>query len=120
MYDPSNILAWIIANVEGMRLSRSKTLAAIVSAALLMRGVGVLALGRAMSGEVSAKHCIKRVWRFLRNDQYETEALFSALFRFLRPPTGDTIILVDWTDLAPSNSWCFPFRAMAGLFPFWP
>jgi len=101
MYDPSNILAWITSNVEGMRRSRAKTLAAIVSAALLMKGVGVLALGRAMAGEVSAKHCIKRVWRFLRNDAVETEALYSALFHFLRPPTGRTIILVDWTDLWP-------------------
>jgi hypothetical protein len=41
MYDPNKILAWIVANVQGMRLSRCKTLAAIVSAALLMKGVGV-------------------------------------------------------------------------------
>lgn len=34
MYDPNKILTWIVANVEGMRLSRAKTLAAIVSAAL--------------------------------------------------------------------------------------
>lgn len=118
MYDPSNILAWIVTNVEGMRLSRSKTLAAIVSAALLMRGVGVLALGRAMSGEVSAKHCIKRVWRFLRNEQCETEALFSALFRFLRPPTGDTVILVDWTDLAPFQQLVFSLPRSGRSLPF--
>ncbi|MBX7257099.1 MAG: hypothetical protein K1Y02_12120, partial [Candidatus Hydrogenedentes bacterium] len=79
MYEPSKFLAWLVANVEGMRLSRSKTMAAIVSAAMLMRGIGVLALGRAMSGEISAKHCIKRVWRFLRNEQLETEAVFRAM-----------------------------------------
>jgi hypothetical protein len=118
MYDPSNILTWIVANVEGMRLSRCKTLAAIVSAALLMRGAGVLALGRAMSGEVSAKHCIKRVWRFLRNEQCETEALFAALFRFLRPPTGDTIILVDWTDLAPFQQLVFSLPRDGRSLPF--
>jgi hypothetical protein len=118
MYDPSNILTWIVANVEGMRLSRCKTLAAIVSAALVMRGSGVLALGRAMAGEVAAKHCIKRVWRFLRNDQYETEALFAALFRFLRPPTGDTIILVDWTDLAPFQQLVFSLPRDGRSLPF--
>ena len=75
MYDPNKILAWIAVHVEGMRLSRCKTLAAVVVAALLMKGVGVLALGRAMAGEVAAKHCIKRVWRFLRNEDFETEAL---------------------------------------------
>src|SRR5512136_2715478 len=118
MYDPSKILAWIVTNVEGMRLSRSKTLAAIVSAALLMKGVGVLALGRAMSGEVAAKHCIKRVWRFLRNDQLETEALFAALFRFLRPPTGRTIILADWTDLHPFQQLVFSLPRDGRSLPF--
>ncbi|HNR30966.1 MAG TPA: hypothetical protein PKI11_08745 [Candidatus Hydrogenedentes bacterium] len=73
MYDPSKILAWTFSHVQGMRLSRCKTLAAVVSAALLMQGVGVLALGRAMSGEIAAKHGIKRVWRFLRNGRFETE-----------------------------------------------
>ncbi len=54
MYDPSNILAWIEDNVEGMRRSRMKTLAAIVSGAMRMQGTGVLALGRAMEGPVAA------------------------------------------------------------------
>jgi hypothetical protein len=118
MYDPSKILAWITANVQGMRLSRCKTLAAIVSGALLMRGVGVLALGRAMSGEVAAKHCIKRVWRFLRNGQFEGEELFGALFRFLRPPTGRTIILVDWTDLHPFQQLVFSLPRDGRALPF--
>jgi len=118
MYDPSKILAWITGNVEGMRLSRAKTLAAIVSAALVMRGVGVLALGRAMSGEVAAKHCIKRVWRFLRNDRVETEAVFAALFQFLRPRSGRTIILVDWTDLYPFQQLVFSLPRDGRALPF--
>jgi len=118
MYDPRKILTWIVANVEGMRLSRCKTLAAVVSAALLMKGVGVLALGRAMSGEVAAKHCIKRVWRFLRNEGFETEAVFAALFRFLRPPTGRTLILVDWTDLHPFQQLVFSLPRDGRALPF--
>jgi hypothetical protein len=118
MYDPHKILAWIVANVEGMRLSRCKTLAAVVSAALLMKGVGVLALGRAMAGEVAAKHCIKRVWRFLRNDDLETEALFAALFRFLRPPPGRTVILVDGTDLHPFQQLVFSLPRDGRALPF--
>jgi len=118
MYDPSTILSWITSNVEGMRLSRAKTLAAIVSAALLMKGVGVLALGRAMSGEVSAKHCIKRVWRFLRNEDVEVQALFSALFSFLRPRTGRVAILVDWTDLDPFQQLVFALPCDGRALPF--
>lgn len=118
MYDPRKILTWIAANVEGMRLSRCKTLAAIVSSALKMRGVGVLALGRAMSGEVAAKHCIKRVWRFLRNTDVETEAVFAALLRALVPPTGRTIILVDWTDLHPFQQLTFSLPRDGRALPF--
>lgn len=118
MYASSKILTWIVANVQGMRLSRAKTLAAIVSAALLMKGVGVLALGRAMSGEIAAKHCIKRVWRFLRNEQFEAESLFAALFNYLRPATGRTIILVDWTDLNPFQQLVFSLPRDGRALPF--
>jgi len=101
MFDPSKILTWLEQNVQSMRRSRMKTLAAVVGAAVLMKGVGMLALGQAMAGEIAAKHCTKRVWRFLRNGALETEQLSSALFRFLLPPTGRTIVLVDWTDIDP-------------------
>ena len=48
MYSPKKILHWIYENVKGMRRSRQTTLGMIVSAAMRMKGVGVLALGRAM------------------------------------------------------------------------
>lgn len=75
MLSPKRILTWLRANVHQMRLSRLKTLAAIVAGAVRKSGVGVLALGRAMAGPVGAKHCIKRVWRFLRNKAVEVEAV---------------------------------------------
>jgi len=56
MFDPEPIVTWITTHVNGMRRSRQKTLAAVVSAAMHMKGVGVLALGRAMAGVVGAKH----------------------------------------------------------------
>mgnify|MGYP005849281967 CR=1 FL=1 len=114
MYASSRILTWIVANVQDMRLSRAKTLAAIISAALLMKGVGVLASGRAMSGEIAAKHCIKRVWCFLRNEQFEAESLFAALFNYLRSAPGRTIILVDWTDLNPFQQLVFSLGCLGG------
>lgn len=118
MYDPDTILSWMEANVEGMRRSRLKTLAAVVSGALQMKGVGVLALGRAMAGEVSAKHCIKRVWRFLRNPDVEVEAISAALFNFLRPKTGETFILVDWTDIDPFQQLVFSLPRDGRALPF--
>lgn len=98
----SNILPWLEANVERMRQSRRKTLASIVEGAMRLQGSGVLALGRAMSGETAAKHRIKRVDRFLGNAGVETEAVFEALFKACCPPTGELVVLVDWTD----RQWC--------------
>jgi len=98
MYDPSNILAWLTENVESMRLSRAKTLAAIVGGAMRMNGTGVLALGRAMKGATLAKHRIKRVDRFLGNGQVEIDAVNEALFHQFRPRNESPVVLADWTD----------------------
>ena len=94
----SNILPWLEENVESMRQSRRKTLADIVEGAMRLQGSGVLALGRAMRGETAPKHRIKRVDRFLGNAQVETQAVFAALFHAACPPTGELIVLADWTD----------------------
>ena len=67
MHDPSNIVTWSEENVEGMRRSRMKSLASIVSGA--MQGSAVLTLGRAVEGPALAKHRIKRVDLFLGNGQ---------------------------------------------------
>ncbi len=98
MYDPSTIVAWLEANVQGMRRSRMKTLGAIVGGAMRMQGVGVLALGRAMEGPTAAKHRIKRVDRFLGNESVEIDRVSEGLFHQFRPPTGDVVVLADWTD----------------------
>ena len=118
MYDPDRILSWLVENVQSMRHSRRKTLASIVSAALLMKGVGVLALGRAMAGRVSAKHCIKRVWRFFRNDAVEVEAVSAALFAALCPNEQRPVILVDWTDIKPFQQLVFSLPRDGRSLPF--
>ncbi len=98
MYSPTKILTWLEENVQSMRHSRRKTLAAIVSGAMRLKGCGVLALGRAMTGHAAAKHRIKRVDRFLGNNQVECQEVFSALFKALCPTSGKVIVLADWTD----------------------
>ena len=98
----SNILPWLETNVESMRQSRRKTLAAIVEGAMRLQGSGVLALGRAMSGPTAAKHCIKRVDRFLGNSRVESAQVFKALFNACCPPKGEVVVLADWTD----RHWC--------------
>lgn len=98
MYDPDSILAWLEGNVESMRRSRAKTLAAIVSGAMRLQGTGVLALGRSMNGPISAKHRIKRVDRFLGNGQVEIDAVNEAIFHQFRPHNEPPVVLADWTD----------------------
>jgi len=97
MYDPQAILSWLEENVEKMRRSRAKSLAAIASGAMRMNGSGVLALGRAMDGPALPKHRIKRVDRFLGNEQVEIDLVNEALFHQFRPRES-VVVLADWTD----------------------
>lgn len=97
MYEPTQIVAWLEANVQ-MRQSRRKTLASVVAGAMRMQGTGVLALGRAMHGPAKAKHRIKRVDRFLANPKIEVDAISHALFHFLKPSQSMPVVLADWTD----------------------
>ena len=104
MLNPKTIISWLAGKVNGMRRSRLKTLAALVAAAMRRAGVGVLALGRAMAGRTSAKHCIKRVWRFLKNESVEQEAVHRALLGQSLHAVTPSIVLADWTDLYPFQS----------------
>jgi len=81
-----------------MRRSRQKTLADLVAAAMRLTGTGVLALGRAVRGDTTAKHSIKRVWRFFRNRSLETSAVQQAMVNTLASPHAPVVVLLDWTD----------------------
>jgi len=98
MFGPCKIMKWFDRNLQPVRRSRRKTLAHIVGGAMKMKGVGVLALGRAMDGPAIAKHRIKRVDRFLANEKLEDLAISKALFNILRDQDHHPLVLVDWTD----------------------
>jgi hypothetical protein len=98
MFDPGKIVSWLDENFQSVRRSRRKTLAAIVCGAMKMQGSGVLALGRAMDGETTAKHRIKRVDRFLGNEGLEVHGLCATVFNLLRGRDRRPVILADWTD----------------------
>lgn len=98
MFGPSKIMKWFDRNLQVVRRSRRKTLAHIAAGAMKMKGVGVLALGRAMDGPALAKHRIKRVDRFLGNEELEGFAISKVLFNVLRGQDQHPIVLVDWTD----------------------
>ena len=97
-------MTWIYDKVKSMRLSRKKTLCALVAAAMKKCGAGVLALGRAMGGRTAAKHSIKRTWRFFRNESVEIDEVHKAIFLNTYPKQGRIVVLADWTDLPPYRS----------------
>ena len=118
MIDPSKIVTWFDENFQSVRRSRRKTLASVVGGAMKMQGTGVLALGRAMEGETSAKHCIKRVDRFLGNEQLEVHALSAALFALLRGRNRHPVVLVDWTDRHDFQQLVFALSKDGRALPF--
>lgn len=111
------ILSWLQAHVK-MHEKRRRTLAHLVVSAMLLRGLGVLALGRGMKTETSAKHAIKRVWRFFRNEQVECENVQRALFEQFFPSSGPIVVLVDWTDLYPFTQLVFALPRDGRALPF--
>ena len=119
MYDPEKIVTWLEAHVQGMRRSRMKTLGSIVSGAMRMQGSGVLALGRAMDGPTAAKHRIKRVDRFLGNNQVEVDEVNAALFEQLRPRHGLVVVLADWTDRGPFQQLALALPRNGRALPFY-
>lgn len=118
MLSPDEILPWLKENVKGMRLSRLKTLAAIVPAAMELCGVSVHSLGRAMNTQTTAKHNIKRVERFLKNAGVECAALAQAIFDAFAPKEGPVLVLADWTDVPAGKLLVFALPCNGRSIPF--
>lgn len=118
MFGPAKIMKWFAQNLQAVRLSRRKTLAHVVAGAMKMKGVGVLALGRAMDGPVEAKHRIKRVDRFLGNEEVELLEISETLFNVLRGSETHPIILVDWTDRQAFEQLVFSITKDGRSMPF--
>lgn len=118
MFGPEKIMKWCDKHLQGMRRSRRSALASICAGAMKMKGVGVLALGRAMHGPTSAKHRIKRVDRFLGNEDVEVSELSTTLFNVLRGSQRRPIVLVDWTDRQAFEQLVFSIAKDGRSMPF--
>ena len=91
--------AWVVSVcAASMRLSQAKTLAALATAAMAVERVSLANLGRHMLG--SAKHQIKRCWRFCDNDRVEpADAMRGAVARLVRRRKAPLLVAVDWVDV---------------------
>src|SRR5438477_7336781 len=95
----SEAIAWVVSVCAGsLRLSQAKTLAALVAAASRVQRASLANIGRSMLG--TAKHQIKRCWRFVGNDRVETaDAMAGVLKRVLKKRKKKLLISFDWTDI---------------------
>jgi len=95
-----NIVAWVVGICTGLRGSQAKTLAEVVVGAMRCRRVSLADVGRSMRGSALAKHRIKRVWRFLRNERIEApEAMRAMLHLAARASGWRLVVAVDWVDV---------------------
>ena len=95
-----SILEWVICVTSNLLPSQSKTLAALVAAAVRTERLNLATIGRKMAGEVAAKHTIKRAWRFTCNRRVEVHrAMAGVVKRLTRKRKKPLIVSFDWTDV---------------------
>src|SRR5437868_14212428 len=92
-------IAWVLTVcANSLRLSQAKTLSILIASAMRVERISLANIGRSMLG--TAKHQIKRCWRFVANDHVETaDAMAGVLKRVLKKRKKKLLISFDWTDI---------------------
>lgn len=95
-----DVVAWVLSVATGLRLSQAKTLAELTAAALSVGRASLAALGRRLAGDTTAKHRIKRAWRFCANERVEVSAAMSGVIgRLTRRRTKPLLVALDWVEV---------------------
>ena len=86
---------------SSLRLSQAKTLSVLVPAAMTVARASLAQVGRALAGQCqgAAKHCIKRVDRFVGNNRIEPTEAMRGIVQWLARPRQKLLISLDWVDL---------------------
>jgi hypothetical protein len=92
-------ISWVVSVCAVyLRLSQAKTLAALVASAMRCQRVSLANLGRNLLG--TAKHQIKRAWRFCANERVESaDAMRGIVAKLLKKRKKKLLIAVDWVDI---------------------
>jgi hypothetical protein len=95
----TDAIAWVVtACAVSLRLSQAKTLAVLVSGTMRVQRVSLANIGRALVG--TAKHQIKRCWRFCDNDRVEVaDAMCGILARLVKKRDKPLLVALDWVDV---------------------
>jgi hypothetical protein len=100
--DRTEAIVWVWSVCSALRKSQTKTLAALVGAALSVGRASVAEIGRRLVG-TSAKHGIKRCWRFTANARVEISDAMSGVIRHLlkrkRWKKKPLVVALDWTEV---------------------
>lgn len=97
---PQSIAGWVVCVTSHLLPSQSRTLAALVAAAVRTERLNLASIGRTMAGAVAAKHTIKRVWRFTCNRRVEVHTAMAGVVKALtRRRKKPLIVSFDWTDV---------------------
>jgi len=90
---------WVLTVTAGLRLSQSKTLSDLVAAALSAGRVSLAELGRQLTG-TTAKHGVKRAWRFSKNHRVHIgDAMEGVIRHLVRPKRKKPLVVsIDWVE----------------------
>jgi hypothetical protein len=95
-----DVIAWVLSVTTELRLSQAKTLADLTAAALAVGRATLSALGRHLAGDTTAKHRIKRVWRFCANPRVEVSAAMAGVVgRLTRRRRKPLLVALDWVEV---------------------
>jgi len=97
------ISEFVCSVCSSLRLSQRKTLSVLVPAAMTLARASLAQLGRALAEQcpVAAKHCIKRVDRFVGNVRIEPIEAMRGLVHWLAEPREKLLVSLDWVDIRP-------------------
>lgn len=100
--DRMEAAAWVWSVVTGLLASQTNTLADLVGASLDVGRVSLAEIGRRLVG-TSAKHGIKRCWRFTANPRVEVSDALRGVIRQLlkskRWSRRPAVIALDWVEV---------------------
>lgn len=86
---------------QGLHAKNQQTLAVLMAALLVAGRAGVASLGRAIQSRTAFKHSIKRVDRFLGNDNIVVCDWCKAMFSAVVGPRKSIRLAIDWTKIGP-------------------
>lgn len=97
----TQIISFVCSVCSYLRLSQAKTLSQLVAAATTIARVSLAELGRSLSyqNNIAAKHCIKRIDRFIGNQRIEPIETMRGIVEWISLPRKRLLVSIDWVDI---------------------